>query len=69
MTYQQVCLYRIIALSTCELMRYILRNLSIILPYPNIYRSLLTHITTLHPPPPLFVTLTDADIASAHLHS
>ena len=34
-----------------------------------LYRSLLTHITALHPPPPLSVTLTDADIASAHLHS
>jgi hypothetical protein len=35
-----------------------------------LYRSLLTHITALHPPPsPLSVTLTDADTASAHLHS
>ena len=34
-----------------------------------LYRSLLTHITALHHPPPLSITLTDADIASAHLHS
>ena len=34
-----------------------------------LYRSLLTYITALHHPPPLSITLTDADIASAHLHS
>ena len=35
-----------------------------------LYRSLLIHITALHPPPPpLSVTLTDADIAYAHFHS
>jgi len=35
----------------------------------TLYRSLLTHITALHHPPPLSITLTDADIASAQLHS
>ena len=44
MTYQQVCLYRIIALSTCELMRYILRNLSINLPYPNTPLMLIVYL-------------------------
>ena len=33
----------------------------------SLYRSLLTHITALHHPPPLSITLTDAHIALAHL--
>ncbi len=35
----------------------------------TLYRSLLTHINALHHPSPLSIILTDADIASAHLHS
>ena len=31
----------------------------------SLYRSLLTHVTALHHPPPLSITLTDADI---HIH-